>query len=182
MKPANSIAAFVLGLALSFSSYSAFANDPLLGLSAKISARHKVLIDEGTCQADTAESSEIVKLKQGMNLYLIPCYFGAYQGVTRAYMSEDDGLVISEILVLQMDETSKAVTATADLGSAAYDAKTRTLSTFAKGRGLGDCGQSSVSKILVGKDGGFVVKTIEIRDKESCDGQYGKWPVVFKQK
>lgn len=165
-----------------FVSLNAFATDPLAGLPANVAARQKVLIADGSCQADLPSGSETYGLKKDVNLYLVPCVLGAYQGSSRAYMSEDNGTTITEVLVLAYDEESKSIVASGDLGEASYDAKTQTLATSAKGRGLGDCGQSSLSKILLGQYGGYTVKTVEIRDKSKCDGKYRVWPVVFTQK
>jgi hypothetical protein len=62
-----------------------------------------------------------------------------------------------------------------------YNPQTKILSTYGKGRGLGDCGGSSKIKITLNEYGSVDVKTIEIRRKDKCDGKLNPWPVVFKQ-
>jgi hypothetical protein len=81
----------------------------------------------------------------------------------------------------RVSEKDKSIIGTLELTEADYDPATKTLSTFAKGRGIGDCGQSSKS-IVNTEDYMATVRTVEIRSKSKCDGKLSDWPVVFKQK
>jgi hypothetical protein len=67
--------------------------------------------------------------------------------------------------------------------NASFDESTKVLSTFAKGRGLGDCGQSSVTTLKKDDQWSLIqVITTEIRAKTECDGEVDtEWPVVFEQ-
>ena len=85
-------------------------------------------------------------------------------------------------MILSYDETVNGVVADLNLSEAAFDLKTKTLTTFAKGRGIGDCGQTSKTLVAVSPYGNVAVKTVEIRAKIKCDGRMNNWPVVFKQK
>ena len=146
-------------------------------------AKHKAIMGPEECQAELEDQSETYQLNANKQLVLIPCYMGAYQGSSRAYIVSggSNSPYIEQVMVLAYDELTKAISATLDLTSPDYDEKTKTLSTFAKGRGLGDCGQTSQSKIIADQYS-VSVKTVEIVAKAECDGDYDKeWPVVFKQ-
>ena len=132
------------------------------------------------CEAELEDQSETYQLNANKQLVIIPCYMGAYQGSGRAYIVSN-GKYIEQVMVLAYDDSAKSVAATLDLTSADYDEKTKTLSTFAKGRGIGDCGQASQSKIIA-DEYTVSVKTVQIVSKGECDGDFDKeWPVVFTQ-
>ena len=161
----------------SFSSFS-FAN-PVDQLPAAVAKKHSAITDDA-CDKDLSATVETHDLGQGHTLYLVPCYMGAYQGTWNGYIAKGDQ--VNPVMVLSHDEAIKAVVADMNLTEPSFDQKTKTLTTFAKGRGMGDCGQSSVSQIAVNQYGYATVKTTEIRAKVKCDGKYRTWPVVFKQK
>lgn len=175
------VALCFVSLSLVVAGVSAHAVDPLEHLPSVVAKRQKVLIEDETCEADLGVSSQVIELKENVNLYLVPCIMGAYQGSSRAYILQH-GNTVTEVTVLAYDELAKAIVGSLELGEVQYDSKTAILSTFTKSRGLGDCGQSSVSKIMVDQYGSVTVKTVEVRAKDKCDGKYGKWPIVFKQK
>ena len=163
-------------------SFSALANDPLAGLPESVTKIHQALIANDTCMKDLQDSNEIVDFKNGTKLYLVRCGQYAYNTSARGYLVTTGGDV-TQVSVLTYNEITKGVEGSVDLMNMNYDAKTGALSTFAKSRGLGDCGGSSVSKVMVDKALEYVgVKTTEVRHKEECDGKIDAWPVVFKQK
>lgn len=163
-------------IAMSFS--SAFAAKPTDGLPASVLKIHNAIAAQD-CDASLEQASDSFDLGNGNTLYLVPCTMGAYQGSSKAYLAAKD--FVSQVTVLAKEGT--ALVGTQDLTSADFDAKTGLLSTFTKGRGIGDCGQSSQTKISTDKYGSVNIKTIEIRSKDACDGKYvDTWPVVFKQK
>lgn len=125
---------------------------------------------------------EVFALDSKNSLILIPCLFGAYQGSHMAYIVSNNAETVKPVLVLSYDDSVKALVPSFDLTTASFDEKTGKLSTFAKGRGLGDCGQTSVSEIKKSTYGDYTVKTVEIRNKSECDGDYeAEWTLVFKQ-
>jgi hypothetical protein len=78
---------------------------------------------------------------------------------------------------------NKSLTGSTELSQATYNEKTKTLTTLALGRGIGDCGQSSVSKLAFDTDtDSAFFKTIEIRSKDVCNGSPGDFPRVFHQR
>ncbi|TNF26179.1 MAG: DUF1176 domain-containing protein [Deltaproteobacteria bacterium] len=167
-------------LLITMFSLTALAVDPTEGLPEAVKAKYQAMT-AGECQTDTPWGAESFDLQGKANLYIVPCFLGAYQSGALAFTS-DKFSNVQVVTVLSYDEIMQAVTATIDLMEPSFDPDTMTLSTYSKGRGLGDCGQTSTSKILVDDYGYVRVKTIEIRDKAECDGQYeDEWPVVFKQ-
>lgn len=167
------------GLVMLMSFSSAFAARPTDGLPESLKKVHTALT-ANACDAELDMAPESFDLGGGNTLYLVPCMFGAYQGSSNGYIVNGD--YVSQVVVLATE--GKTIVGTLDLTSASYDPKTGILSTFAKGRGLGDCGQTSQTIVkLDNKYGGITTKTIEIRSKDKCDGKYvDNWPVVFKQK
>ena len=168
----------LLTLVLAFASFS-FAANPVDQLPAAVAKKH-LAISDNACDTDLSSNVEAHDLGQGYTLYLVPCYMGAYQGSWYGYIAK--GEQVNPVIVLSHDEAAKAFVADMNLIEPGFDEKTKTLTTFAKGRGLGDCGQTSVSQIIVTDYGYVTVKTTEIRSKVKCDGKYRTWPVVFKQK
>lgn len=158
---------------------SAFAAE-IETLPANILAKH-LAITGNECNSDIPGNEEF-DLGGKAKLYMIRCYMGAYQGSYKVYLSEYDGSSITQVAVLDYSEMAKGVVSNLDLMEASYSPETKTLSTFSKGRGLGDCGTSTVSRVVISEYGGVAIKTVEIRAKAKCDGDYKDWPVVFKQK
>ena len=151
--------------------------------AAAVLAKHKAIMGD-ECEAELEEQSSTYQLNGKKSLVIIPCYMGAYQGSSRVYIvsgNTPDATYVEQVSVLAYDDSSKGVVGTLDLTSADYDEKTKTLYTFAKGRGIGDCGQSSQSKVIA-DEYTVTVKTVEITSKGDCDGNFdAEWPVVFKQ-
>ena len=146
-----------------------------------VMAKHNAIMGED-CQKDLPSTPEVYDVGSKAKLYIIPCTMGAYQGSSRAYISEYDGTMISQVNTLDYSELANGVVGSLDLMEAAFDPATGILSTFSKGRGMADCGSSTISKIAPSEYGGISIKTVEVRAKAKCDGKYKDWPVVFKQK
>lgn len=96
------------------------------------------------CRADTAFNPEAQKavtsarLDAGTVLWGVPCGLGAYNFSHVYFTARPDGTQLRRIAFpTAMGEPED------ELVNAAYDAETRTLSAFNKGRGLGDCGQAA---------------------------------------
>ncbi len=117
------------------------------------------------------------RLDEHRTLYLLPCFAGAYNVVYRVYSF--DRRYPDEV----KPDTFAAFTD--ELGwygkdsliNIDYDAKTKTLTAFEKGRGLGDCGAQPVYRWV---DGFW--RMLEYRYWGQCDGSRmpEQWPVVFQ--
>lgn len=166
------------GLVMLLSFSTALAARPTDGLPESLKKVYTAL-QAKACDTELDMAPESFNLGNGNTLYLVPCMFGAYQGSSNGYIVNGD--YVTQVVVLGSE--GKTIVGSLDLMEASYDAKTGILSTFAKGRGLGDCGQTSQTIVKADQYGGVTVKTIEIRSKDKCDGKYvDNWPVVFKQK
>lgn len=163
-------------------SSAAFAVDPLQGIPAEVAKRHQLFIDEKSCEPDSVFESTSQDLGKGIKLVIVNCIMGAYQGSDKVYLfNPNEGNTVTDVIVLRSNGKG-AVIGTSDIGSAGYEEKTHILYSQSKGRGIGDCGMSSRSKLTMTDYGSVEVKTVEIRHKINCDEKMNPWPVVFKQK
>ena len=148
---------------------------------AEVMAKHRAIMGIN-CEADQEANATSYDLGNNRSLVMIPCYMGAYQGSARAYLVFGNGAdaSIDQVAVLSME--GKTLVPSLDLGDGDYDPKTKTIYTHAKGRGIGDCGQSSQSKVSIDQYGSVSIKTTKIYSKDKCDGKMTDWPLVFSQK
>ena len=169
-------------LALLLVTQGAMAVNATEGLSANVKKFHEVVMAH-QCELDWdfVVGPETFKVDEKTQLILVPCISGAYQTSSVGYLVTNEDQIKS-VVVLAFDELSQTVQPTFDMTNASFDEETKSLTTFAKGRGLGDCGQSSVTLIKKDKWSGIQVITTEVRAKINCDGEVDTdWPVVFKQ-
>ena len=86
---------------------------------------------------NTSEPWDVARLGPDTLLWGVPCGSGAYN-FSRSYVtSANDG---SNARLVSFPTTGQAVT---QLINSNYDPKSRTLSAFGKGRGIGDCGEAA---------------------------------------
>jgi hypothetical protein len=158
---------------------------PIRPTNEAVRAYH-LAVSGDTCDADLANTFMTYELGQGNLLVIVPCDLDAYQRSDRAYIRKvyDDGNdTIAQVMVLEKNETlNNALVSSLELTSTGFDQKKRILKSVYKNTNLGDCGQSSLSKVMLDEEGNAQVKTIEIRHKSNCDGKVTRWPVVFRQK
>jgi len=108
-------------------------------------------------------------------MFIIPCGGpGAYNIVNIAIVHDDENDSARVAPFPTMSQRGPTVTDT--IINAAWDELTGQVSQFYKGRGLGDCGTSSLWEWVGGGSyGNFVL--IEERSKDDCDGVYDDWPL-----
>lgn len=104
------------------------------------------------------------------------CAYGAYQGSYVMVHVEGDDAVLAEAPV---DPGASDLRA-AVLSHPEINADARTVTTFAKGRGLGDCGTYSVYRL----GAGAALDAVEVRARECSDDipddiDPSTWPVVY---
>jgi hypothetical protein len=151
---------------------------PTDNLPTEVAKFHNSIADS-ECTPDITEKSQAFAFNSSNTIYLVPCIQGAYQVSYRGYIVANSLDRIQQVMVLAA--SGKDIVATTDLMGADYNSKTKTLTTLAKSRGFGDCGQSSISKVAI-HGYNITVRTTEVRSKYNCDGKVGdNWPVVFKQ-
>lgn len=114
------------------------------GLTAqRLPATIETLPETRECRADTEFSPEIQKeiqsarLDARTELWGVPCFAGAYNFGTRYFLSGLNGSGPRALTFSGTGDPRDILT------NAGYSPETRTLSQFAKGRGLGDCGVTS---------------------------------------
>jgi hypothetical protein len=151
-----------------------------VSLPPAVQAMHKALTENG-CNPD-AEEPVMYKISDTVNLHIVPCYMGAYQGTGNVYLENTAYKTVEPVSFLTYSELAGGIVGNFNFGDPSYEPETSLLYSFSKGRGLADCGDASISKVVTSKYG-VAVKTIEIRHKAKCDGgDPGDWPVVFRQK
>lgn len=114
-------------------------------------------------------------------LYVIPCGApGAYNVPFVAYYQLETMLEQVQFPVMAKEGPSVSTTGY----NLDYDEKSDTMTSFFKGRGLGDCGSFYKWKISEGGAGRALVLLKET-DKDDCDGKYGdgpeSWPAAWPQ-
>ena len=138
-------------------------------------------LDDGVCKDFEKEHLKDARiadqLEDNKTVYLLPCYAGAYNVIYRVYVFDKryPSEVKRELFAGYSDDLGWY--GKDSLINADYDPKTKTLSAFEKGRGLGDCGSSPTYQWS--KHGW---RLMELRSWDKCDGsrQREKWPVVFQ--
>ncbi|MEM8744321.1 MAG: DUF1176 domain-containing protein [Pseudomonadota bacterium] len=118
-------------------------------------------------------------LGKTQTLYLLPCFSGAYNVVYRVYVLD----------TRYPDETRRSLFAGYSdetgwygkdgLVNAEFDPKTKTLTAFEKGRGLGDCGAIPSYQWT-----GYGWRMTEYRYWGKCDGSRmpEQWPAIYRFK
>jgi hypothetical protein len=117
--------------------------------------------DEGASASDTAGEVQTFALGGGATLALLPCGSGAYNINSVPFVVRGGKAALADIDYSGDTSGGEAPMLT----NAWWDAKTSVLSTHAKGRGIGDCGESA-SYVWDGK--GF--RLIELRSMDACRG------------
>ncbi|WP_168355904.1 DUF1176 domain-containing protein [Sphingomonas gei] len=116
--------------------------------------------DEDLAESDKESAVQTFALGGGATLALLPCGSGAYNINSVPFVVRGGKAAVAD-----MDYSGDGSGEAAMLTNAWWDAKTSVLGTHAKGRGIGDCGESA-SYVWNGK--GF--RLIELRSMGECRG------------
>ena len=97
----------------------------------------------GDCEdlAETASSAVIARLSPGVVLYAPVCSRGAYNAVFSLVLADETGRGARRILLPLPQGYEQA--SISDPMNIDYDPTTRVMTSFSKGRGLGDCGDET---------------------------------------
>lgn len=129
------------------------------------------------CRADTSHSEWVQKevmsarLDASTELWGVPCFMGAYNMGHEWFITGPGGRAPRPA---RLTSTSDEPTATTINGG--YSPETRTLTAFAKGRGIGDCG---VASTWTWTDRGFVL-TSESEMSECFGVPADYWPTTWR--
>jgi hypothetical protein len=116
---------------------------PQTGLPTKLPAL--IRNDRRLKDCDDPEAAKfdpiVARLAPGEFLWAAPCSAGAYNLLSVLFVADEAGRGARELI--PPDAEAPNPDADDELMNIDYDAKTRTLSAFAKARGLGDCGAAT---------------------------------------
>lgn len=164
----------LLVLMLCTLSFMSMANSDVV----QVNIPEKVLtLNKALCPELSSEElyTEVMDVGHGKTIYLLTCELYAYNSMSRAYMVNSLGDV-SVLSVMEIDYRGEMY-ATNSLMGGSLDIATKSLNTFSKGRGMGDCGQTATYSYDSDLET-FVLK--EYRLKATCDGEYeDEWPVIY---
>lgn len=141
-------------------------------------ANTKVLL-ENECEPDrAAHLDEAYALDSTKRLVLLHCFSGPYQSFYMAFIAPVENPNGAEVLALPLGpvKSGDRTTNEGTLVEAQWDPYTSTLSSHAKGRGLGDCGESLSWTYIGNGQWELTEQRILLR----CGGGTGDWPHVFK--
>ena len=110
-------------------------------------------------------------------LYVMGCDLYAYNSMGKAYIFNATYKSVTPVSVADVTGDG-SIFATSDLMGVGYEPETLTLSTWQKGRGIGDCG-SAISYTYDSRFEKFMLT--EARVKDQCDGEETDWPIVYKK-
>lgn len=135
------------------------------------------------CDADMMKTGIIgFQMSEESALWEIPCERFAYQAsAVYALVYLPNPAQNPEFLGFQQPKSHKRTNPPGVLLNPEWNAKTRTVTSIALGRGIGDCGV--LERHRVDETGHFTLA--EYREKPNCDGKTGKpedWPLVFRAK
>ncbi len=135
---------------------------------------------DGICAADGLPvfPPEAYSLNEDQILYILSCTRGAYNFGSRLYLFDRR---YDEVRILHFATYSESGGwgGTDLLFNVHFDLESKTLHSFYKGRGLGDCGGAATLEW-----GDYMFKLLEYRSWEACDGTHmpDDWPVIFQMK
>jgi hypothetical protein len=119
------------------------------------------------------EDIEIVQLDETNRAYILPCWSAAYNFGWKVFV-ENSG-TFSQAVFPEFS-ASAGWTASTFIVNYAWDDASKSLSSFYKGRGIGDCGSAGIWRW-----GEYAFRLTEFRSKEDCDGAEGGFPVVYSE-
>ena len=123
-------------------------------------------------------SSEAQRMDPVITVYAISCTAGAYNFGSRYWSVRNGDFLGAELLMFADSDGAGGFTGTDILINPALDAQKGEITSFAKGRGIGDCGSAGRWKW-----DGYRFMLQELRAQDACTGVDSEhWPVVFRAK
>lgn len=147
---------------------------PQTGLPKTVPASVMKLIGDCEDMADREVAPLIARLSPGVVLYAPVCSLGAYNAVHSLVLADESGKG-GRVIALPLPE-GYGQASISDPMNLDYDPDTRILASFAKGRGLGDCGDET-QWLWDGK--AFQVLSMQVMAE--CRGVSGDdWPSLYQ--
>lgn len=144
-------------------------------ISDTLLARHAANIEcEPADQLANGADQWSFRMSATQTVHILPCWSAAYNFGWMVYVQ---GEYETRQQYFAFPSQAGGWMASADLTNASYDERTLTLSSFAKGRGLGDCGTSGLWQW-----DGYSFALLEFSAKYACDeeGYPGEFPVIYR--
>lgn len=117
-------------------------------------------------------------------IWELPCYLGAYQGTfVYAYSILLDGDLNAGLLHFQGPPTGEP-TEDPEIISPIFDPKTSLLTSFARARGVGDCGRFETYELVFLEGESIGWEALELREKQDCNGVDDapeSYPLIWKR-
>lgn len=119
----------------------------------------------------------VAPLSENKNLYIIPCFAGAYNIAYRLYVMRNDDVKTMRTLYFANYSKSLGWYGSDTLINVSYDPETGILTALGKGRGSGDCGNAARYRW-----NDFDFKMIEYRAWYRCEESLPpeQWPVIYR--
>ena len=138
------------------------------GLPSKPPAAVQALVAKSECdvEPDRSDAPEVARLSADKLLWQGPCWSGAYNFSSLFVIVDKAG----RVSLAPLEGVGDAVAV-----NAGYDPKTRILASYNKGRGVGDCGESS-QWVWTGQVFALSQATV----MPVCRGYGFDWPTVFR--
>lgn len=117
-------------------------------------------------------------------IWELPCYLGAYQGTfVYAYSILLDGDLNASLMHFQGPPTGE-LTEDPEIISPIFDPKTSLLTSFARARGVGDCGRFETYELVFLEGESIGWDALELREKKDCNGVDDapeSYPLIWKR-
>jgi hypothetical protein len=122
----------------------------------------------------------VLDQKKNISLYIVPCNAGAYQISYRTYLYQPlkspDAVSLSALAY--QDDKSRIVSSN-EFMDVVFDSVEMTLLSTTRYRGIGDCGQASLSQFILLQNSQIELKTLVVVAKPKCNGVQDEWPIVY---
>lgn len=161
-------------------SQAGLSDEPTLPASLEALAEVKACradMDRGN-GAEPQKDDGVARLSDDTLLWSVLCFRGAYNEGHRFFLTGNEGQNPRPIFLRSTDQQGEDVGVADDfiLINAGYDPESRTVSSFSKGRGLGDCGATNVWT-WTGRD--FVLTEEQVMI--NCAGMWPDlWPTTWR--
>lgn len=160
--------------------HAAPARGPLPGaaaFAAQVRRARADILGQHDCDAGQASQDEAGPLDAANALVVLGCQEAAYQGSVLIFIAPRNAPAKARQLILPLEPPLSASDTSTDgeYTEGEWDPKTATFSQSAKGRGIADCGESTVWTY----DGkAFVLSTYNAQPR--CGGPPGDWPTLYR--
>ncbi len=160
--------------------HAAPARGPLAGaaaFAAQVRRARADILNKHDCDAGQASQDEAGPLDAADAVVVLGCQEAAYQGSVLIFIAPRNAPAKARQLILPLEPPLSARDTSTDgeYTEGEWDPKTATFTQSAKGRGLADCGESTVWTF----DGqAFVLSTYNAQPR--CGGPPGDWPTLYR--